>query len=380
MKSTYYFLSVFLLLGGLLASQSLIYAQEKYPTIKPLALGSPAPFFDLPGTDGKNHTLDEYADAQVLAIIFSCNHCPTAQAYEDRMIALAKDYGDKGVAVVVISPNSPVGLSLSELGYTDLGDELEDMKLRAAYKGYNFPYLYDGDTQEVSKQYGPAATPHTFIFDEKRMLRYVGRLDDSEKPGTANAEDARHAIDEILAGKEVSNPQTRTFGCSTKWAWKNAWKQKQLEEWAKLPVELKKLNAEGLAELVANKGEKLRLINVWATWCGPCTAEFPEFIEIDRMYRERDFEFISISADSPGYEDKALKYLKKWEASNTNYIADIKKRSVLIETLDPKWQGALPYTILVEPGGKVVFRQEGMINPLALKLAIVEHKLMGRVY
>ena len=370
-----------LLLTAFFISFSLMTFAQESPKIKPLEIGSPAPDFDLPGVDGKNHTLDEYADANVLAIIFSCNHCPTAQAYEDRIIALADEYKEKDFALVVISPNSPVGLSLSELGYTDLGDDLEDMKIRAKDKNFNFPYLYDGDTQEASMKYGPAATPHAFVFNKERKLSYVGRLDDSEKPGTANAEDIRLAIDELLAGKEVSNPKTKTFGCSTKWAWKSDWKKKQLEEWAQLPVTLEKINEADLIKLSANEdGTKLRLINIWATWCGPCVAEFESFIEIDRMYRHRDFEFISISADSPGYEEKALKLLKGWEASNTNYIADIKKRSALIEAVDSEWQGALPYTILVEPGGKVVYRQEGMIDPLALKKAIVEHKLMGRVY
>ena len=130
-----------------------------------LSIGSPAPYFNLPGVDGQYHSIDDYADSDVLVVIFTCNHCPTAQAYEERIKALVNDYSDKSVQVVAISPNSPVGLMYNELGYTDLGDTFDDMIVRANDMQFNFPYLYDGDTHEYSLAYGPVATPHAFVFD-----------------------------------------------------------------------------------------------------------------------------------------------------------------------------------------------------------------------
>ena len=162
-----------------------VHGQENPTTLAP---GATAPDFNLLGVDGKNYSLADFKEAKVLAVLFTCNHCPTAQAYEDRIIRLVDDYGDKSFALVAISPNSEKGLLLSELGYSDLGDSYEDMQIRHKDKGFNFPYLYDGDTQEVSLKYGPVATPHIFIFDQQRKLQYVGRLDASEKPGSANAE------------------------------------------------------------------------------------------------------------------------------------------------------------------------------------------------
>jgi peroxiredoxin len=206
--------------------------------VQTLEIGAAAPDFRLPGADGRFHELADFDDSEVLAIIFTCNHCPTAQAYEERIKALVTDYKDRSVAVVAISPNSPLGLLLEELGYSDMGDTYEDNQTRAADHGFNFPYLYDGDNQQVSIQYGPAATPHAFVFDAERKLRYVGRLDGSEKPGTANAEDLRQAIDAILSGNQVENPVTKSFGCSTKWAWKLEWKEKVNREWGELPVTL----------------------------------------------------------------------------------------------------------------------------------------------
>lgn len=349
--------------------------------VKTLGIGVTAPDFNLPGVDGKYYTLQNFKDAKALVVIFTCNHCPTAQAYEDRMIALTADYKDKGVAVVAISPNSPLGLLPEELGYSDLNDDYESGKLRAEYKKFNFPYLYDGDTEKASLQYGPAATPHAFVFDEARKLRYTGRLDRSEKPGTGNSEDVRAAIDAVLGSGTIAEPVTKTFGCSTKWGWKSEMREEADREWAKKEVTLSKADVKSIQAILKNDdSKKLRLINVWATWCGPCILEYPEFIEIQRMYGARDFEFVSISADKAEHEQKVLDYLKSKHSAVANYLFSESDKYALIEAVDKNWNGALPYTILVEPGGKVVWSHQGDVDFLALKRAIVEHPMMGRYY
>ncbi|MFS4469678.1 redoxin domain-containing protein [Maribacter sp. 2210JD10-5] len=345
-----------------------------------LKIGQKAPDFKLPGTDGKFHSLNDYNGSEVLVIVFTCNHCPTAQAYEDRIIQLAKDYQNKNVQIVAISPNSINGLLLNELGYSDLGDSFEDMKTRAVDKSYNFPYLYDGDTHEASLKYGPVATPHTFVFNKERELTYVGRLDASEKPGTANAEDVRNAIDNTLAGKAIDEAVTKTFGCSVKWAWKDDYAKKINKEWKEKEVTLEELDAQGIQTLFQNDTDKLRLINLWATWCGPCVHEYPEFVDIHRMYRGRDFEFISISADNMKSKDRALKFLRKQHSALNNYIYSEEDKYKMIEAVDPEWDGALPYTALVAPGGEIVYRKMGSIDPFELKKTIVEHPMIGRYY
>ncbi|MBI4323701.1 MAG: redoxin domain-containing protein, partial [Chloroflexi bacterium] len=140
--------------------------------IQTLPIGAQAPGFNLPGVDGRNHALQDFAQAKILMVVFTCVHCPTAQYYEDRLIRIVNDYRDKGVAVVAISPNDPKSVRLDELGYTDLSDSFEEMKIRANFKQFNSPFLYDGDKEEVSRAYGPVATPHVFIFDATRKLRY----------------------------------------------------------------------------------------------------------------------------------------------------------------------------------------------------------------
>lgn len=367
----------------LIAAVSLLSAIKKTLANDPvtLTIGAKAPDFKLPGVDGKIYTLASFNKAKLLIIVFTCNHCPTAQAYEDKLIQLAKEYSAKRVSMIAISPSDPKAVRLDEMDYTDMGDSFEEMKLRARNKKYNFPYLYDGKTQSIAKAYGPVATPHVFIFDKERKLRYQGRIDDMENPSkTPNHFDARNAIEALLTDRDAPVQTTKVFGCSIKWASKEDVGKKYLAKWAQEPVNVESIDEAGIIDLLKNKSDKLRLINVWATWCGPCVTEFPDFITINRMYRGRDFEFISISADDPSYKEKVLKFLKGKEASNKNYLFSIDDKYKLIEAIDPKWQGALPYTILVEPGGKIVYGKQGAINVLEMKKNIVENPLIGRFY
>ena len=362
-------LSSFALLSSSLMGQDII---------KTLEIREKAPDFMLTGTDGKNYSLENFSQAYVLTIIFTANHCPTAQAYEDRIIKLVDDYKDKGVAVVCISSNNPQALRLDEMGYTDLGDSMEDMKIRAKDMGYNFPYLYDGDHQTAAKNYGAQATPHVFIFDKERKLCYQGRFDDSEKIKNVTTNDTRNAIDAILAGQKVAVQKTKTFGCSIKWAYKKKSAEEAVEKWNNEKVELEMIDLDGVKDLIKNDSDKLRLINMWATWCGPCVTEFPQLIEINRMYRNREFEMVTISTDDPSKTEQALKFLERNYASTKNYLYSMQDKYKLIEIVDKEWPGAIPYTLLVKPGGEIIYRKLGMIDALELKKAIVSY--LGRYY
>jgi len=275
---------------------------------KSLQISQQAPDFNLPAVNGRNYKLADFVDAKVLVIIFHCNHCPTAQAYEGRIKKLAADYKDKGVALVAISPNDPLAVRLDELGYSDMGDSFEDMKIRAKDMEYNFPYLYDGEDQKVSLAYGPARTPHVYIFDSQRKLRYMGRIDDSEKPHLVKTEDARNAIEALLKGRKVPVEETPTIGCSIKWADKLESARRSLEMWARENVAVQMADTKSIKELIKNDSGKLRLVNIWASWSGPSVKQLQELVTMNRMYRRREFELITISADSPGRKSRVLSY------------------------------------------------------------------------
>ncbi|HZY36092.1 MAG TPA: redoxin family protein [Mucilaginibacter sp.] len=374
-KSAGLLAALLLLLSGLILSFKL--PADEHPT---LAIGAKAPDFSLQGVDGKTYTLNSFKNSPILMVVFTCNHCPTAQAYEDRIIKITKDYKDKGVAIVAIMPNDPKAIRLDELGYTDMSDTFDEMKLRAANKHFNFPYLYDGATQSVAHAYGPIATPHVFIFNKERKLCYSGRIDDVEKPTkTPHVQDTRDALNALLAGKTPDETTTKVFGCSIKWAEKASWLQKAQDEWAKEPVTLTGLDGVDIKALFENKTDNLKVITIWTTANEAGHAGLPAFVEMNRMYRRRDFEMISINVDGAAKTSDALRILKQAEASFANYIIDGSKDQA-IASVDPKWSGALPYTLIVEPAGKIVYAKQGAINPAEVKKAIVDDPTIGRYY
>jgi thiol-disulfide isomerase/thioredoxin len=368
---------LYLLLFLMLTASTRTLAQD-HPT---LSIGAAAPGFSLPGVDGKTYTLASFSNAKVLVVVFMCNHCPTSQAYEQRVIQLTTDYAPKGVSVVAINPNNPGSLRLDELGYSDVGDSFAEMKIRAKDAKFNFPYLYDGATEITSNKFGPVTTPHVFIFDKYRKLRYQGRIDDMENPAKKPTSlDARNAIDALLVGKEVPVAVTKTFGCSIKWKEKSNWTQKAAIQWANEPVKLDTINVDGIKAILKNHTDKLRLINIWATWCAPCVAEFGDLVTLNHMYRDRGVEFVTITTDEPANKAKAFTFLQRQQASGINYIYTGDDKYKMIDAVDPKWAGALPYTMLVDPDGKIVYTHEGAINFEELKKIIFDDPMIGRIY
>lgn len=355
---------------GLFSAASL-YAADDYP--QPLELGAQAPDFTLPGADGRDWSLSDFDDSDFLVVMFTCNHCPTAQYYEERIKAITSDYADKSVALVAISPNDPESVRLDELGWAVRADSFDEMKVHAVERGFNFPYLFDGDTEEVSKMYGPLVTPHAFVFDKSRKLVYVGAIDDSERPQHVEVNHLRNALDDLIAGNQPTVAQTKVVGCSVKWAGKTHLVDNYMKKLADLPVMLEMADADALAALRANADSgKFRLVNFWATWCAPCVAEFDEFVAIDRMYGLRDFEFVTVSMNRPDEKGRVLDFLKKKEAANRNLIFAQNNRTPLIDAFNPEWQGVAPYTVLINPEGEIIYTEVGTIDPLEVKRAILK--------
>jgi peroxiredoxin len=363
--------------------------------IQDLKIGDAAPDFKLLGIDDKRHTLGDYRAAKVLMVAFISNHCPDSHAAEARIKKLIRDMPAGQFSLVAINPNSPDGLSIDELGFSKYNDGFDDMKKYAADEGFNFPYLYDGETQAIAKAYGCLATPHVFVFDADRKLRYKGQFDDSRfaDEATVTSQDARHAVEALLAGKPVPVEITKPHGCSTKWLDKKDLVSKKVEQWDKTPVDMEVIDAAGVAGLRKNGTNKMRLFNVWATTCAPCVAEFPELVTTARKFGLRDFELITISTDDPKDSAKVKAFLEKRgaglldrlkpslkaEGRTTNsYIFKEADTNALMKALDPEWPGAIPHTVLVGTNGEILWRHNGAVNGEELRTVILEK--MGRFY
>jgi peroxiredoxin len=343
-------------------------AEEHHPI---LAVGSAAPDFALPGVDGKIHKLSDYASSPVLAVVFTCNHCPIAQMYEQRIQKLAADYANRGVAVVAIEPNDPKAIRIDELDSSDVSDTLAEMKIRVQYKHLTYPYLYDGDTQQVTRAYGPQATPHIFIFDQTRHLQYEGRIDNSYRTELVKTNDARNAIDALLAHKDVPVKHMGVFGCSTKWSEKSADRVAAMQKLEAQPVTVALASKADLAKLRTNPSHQMMLVDFWATWCGSCIVEFADIEDTLRMYSDRDFSLVTVSANMPDEKASVLRFLEKKHATSTNLLFGSEDTAALQKAFDPAWDSAVPYTILLSGDGKVLYKKLGSVDILELRRTIL---------
>jgi thiol-disulfide isomerase/thioredoxin len=333
-----------------------------------LAIGAAAPDFSLAGVDGKTHTLQEYAGNAVLAVVFTCNHCPAAQLYEQRLKELHEAYRDRSVALVAINADSPDALTPADLAYSDVGDSLRDMKTRASLRHLEYPYLFDGERQTTARAFGVVATPQIFVFDRERTLRYEGRIDDNLQTSRVTRHDARDAIDALVAGRPVAVAETKPEGCAPAWR-SGSGTRPPADTAAKVGVEM--ATADTLTALRANGSDKLLFVNFWATWCGPCAAEFPDLVATAEMYRGRQVEFVSVSENQPEERDLVVAFLERNRATGRNLLFSTPDTYGLQEAFDPAMPAAVPFTLVIAPNGDVVYQELGSLDILKLRRAIL---------
>ena len=177
-------------------------------TFKAPAIGTRAPEFgELAGADGKRYSRASFQESEILVLVFSSNGCPTVRAFEERMAGIQEEYGPRGVQLVSINSNNP---------YLSPGDSLVEMVRRAREKQFNFPYLKD-ERGNVARAHGATCTPHAFVLDKERLIRYRGRIDDSRMVAAVKSPDLRNALDDLLTGAVVRQTETEPFGCAIVW-------------------------------------------------------------------------------------------------------------------------------------------------------------------
>jgi thiol-disulfide isomerase/thioredoxin len=333
----------------------------------PLAIGSPAPAFRLTGTDGASHALADWKNSRVVVVAFLCNHCTESQRYEARLNSLSQRYGPKGVTVVAIQASNPKAFSETDLAWSDVGETLMDMKERATYRKFQFPYLYDGDTGSTAAAFGASVAPSVFILDKDRKVRYMGRIDDDPADGPQTSHDAAAAIDSLLAGTVVAVNTTPATGCPLLLGADKIAKQ----ETPIGTVTVSLATAPALTELRHNPTSRLLLVNFYATWCGPCVTEFPDLMATNRMYRGRPFSFTTVSSNVPDEQPEVLKFLQKMNATTRNLLYGSDDTYAMQDAFDPNVGAAVPVTVLLGPRGEVLFHEQGEIDLMEIRRAIL---------
>jgi peroxiredoxin len=337
-----------------------------------MAVGASLSNFSLPGTDGKLHRLAEYSGSRILAIVFESNDCPVSQLYEDRIRKLAEDFRGKGVTLIAVNPNDPKVLRFSEQAYSDVGEDLEDMKVHAAEHRITWPYLSDS-AQTLTSNLKPTATPEIFLFDSERKLRYRGRIDDNLETSEAKSNDARVALDALLAGQAPLAVTTPVAGCAIDWPSQESAAQAELAQVEAQPVTLSLAQKEDLKKLRNNPTGKLLLVNFWATWCGPCVTEFGNLQQTFRIFHERGLEFTMVSVNDPEEKASVLDFMKTEHATSRNLIFGESDVYGMEAAFDPGMEGPVPATILLDPHGEVLYQQIGDLDVPKIRQAILQN-------
>lgn len=340
-----------------------------------LPIGAALPDFSLLGVDGRRHSPKEYAAARVLAVVFESNHCPASIAYEHRVHELYDKYRSRGVQVVAINPNNPKAVRLNELGFTDMNDSFEEMKLRAAFMQLPWPYLYDGETQAVSKVFGAVATPHIFVFDQDRRLRYQGAIDDSRAAAQVKQRYAADAIEAVLAARPVAVAESRALGCTTKWLEKSVdGVEKEMQAIQATEVKLTMIDPAGLKALRDNAtSKKTVLVSVWQAGNKVSQAQFEPLQTTYRMYAgsRRPVDVVTVSTDPAAKSTAAHEYLKRQYATTTNFQVASGSAADVMAAFGLKWNAAQPFTVVIGPDGKVLFQKEGAIDIYEVRRVIL---------
>jgi thiol-disulfide isomerase/thioredoxin len=336
-----------------------------------LPIGAAAPAFDLPGTDGQHHALADFAGSRVLAVVFTCDRCPDTQRYEARLAAIRAAYTAQDLALVAINPDDPASLRLADLDHTDAGESIEDMKVRADWRHFTFPYLSAAASPELVTAFGVTALPQIFVFDQARTLRYEGRIDDSPRGDHVTSPDARNAIDAILAGRSVPVAETRAVGCQPARRSSPSVAETEAAAIAAAPVPLDLVGADGLKALRQNGTDGLLLVNFWATWCAPCIIEFPNLETTYQMYRSRHLSFVAVSVNDPEERPAVLEFLQQHHASHRNLLFNSPDVYGLQAAFDPAMPAPVPFTLLLAPNGDVLYQELGGADIPKLRRAIL---------
>jgi len=314
-----------------------------------LVVGNPAPDFTLAGINGKSHALKDYRGKTVVVSFISAR-CPISNAYKDRIRAVADEYTKRDVAFLAINSNAD--------------ESLDEMRSYAAKNNLAFTILRD-EGNVVADAYAAERTPKVFVIDGEGVLRYQGRIDNSQNPRMVKRNDLREALNEMLSGKPISVAETKALGCLIK----------RVQDINAAPAKIAPAQAKSADPKVGTlkpadfnkfkdsaKG-KVLVINFWATWCGPCVAEFPEFVALDAKYRDKGVKLVGITADDPAdVQPKVIPFIKKQKVMFDIILQDTEDPQEMMDLINKDWPGVLPATFVYDKQGKLAYSRFGIID------------------
>ncbi|MCI0523908.1 MAG: redoxin domain-containing protein [Acidobacteria bacterium] len=312
-------------------------------------VGQPAPDFTLADLNDQSHSLKDYRGKTVVVSFISAR-CPISNAYKDRIRAVADEYGKRGVAFLGVNSNSD--------------ESLEEMRAYAAKNNLTFTILKDPGNV-VADEYAAERTPKVYVIDGEGVLRYQGRIDNSQNLRMVKRNDLREALNEMLSGKPVSVAETKALGCLIK----------RVQDISVVPAKAPPAQPKSADPIVAAlkpadfakfkdsaKG-KVLVINFWATWCGPCIAEFPEFVALDAKYRDKGVKFVGITADDPAdVQPKVIPFIKKQKVAFDIVLQDTDDPQEMIDQINKDWPGVLPATFVYDKQGNLAYSRFGIID------------------
>lgn len=352
-----------LLACALLFDVSIKQSQASRATM--LAIGQPAPEFELKDLSDRSHALKSYR-GKLTVIAFLSARCPISNAYKDRIKAIAEDYGKQDVAFLAINASAD--------------ESVDEVRTHAEANQFNFTILKD-EGNVVADAYAAERTPKVYVIDGEGVLRYQGRIDNSQNPRLVKRNDLREALDELLAGKPVSIPSTQAMGCiiqrggrtedlaqsktprpavskpvATKPAAKTTAK-------ASATPKVTLLKPAAFAQLIKQSQGKVLIVNFWATWCGPCVAEFPELVKLDQAYRDKGVRLVGVTADDvTDLKTKVIPFLREQKAGYENFLQDTDDPQEMVDVVMKDWPGVLPATFVYDKTGKLVWHRFGIID------------------
>ncbi len=341
-------------------------------SIYALENGDQMPNFRLKGTDGKIHDSDAYASWPLLAIVFISNHCPVSQSFQEELLLLEKDFAAKGFKLIAVSPNDPQAIPPDELAFSDLGDSYAEMKIRAKDLNYTFPYLYDGLSQDVSQAFGVRVTPHAYLFDANRSLRYSGRIGDSKNPSNRNRQELRQALKALMGGGSPKVEEGPTFGSSIKWKKNRHLVQKINERFSRETIVLKHADKRTYAFIRKNVSSRPKLIYVWSSRDENHREDLLKISALHKIYRKRGIEFITACIDGVDEREKTHNILRNTLCSSQNYISEGTEISPFADLRGESSDRITPFLGLLDYSGKISYRSTKGIYEIEIKKEVLK--------